>query len=257
MVAIHLYFSLIGLGNFLFSDEDIRPGLVLNPTRKRQYEMEKKRQIDAKKPKSRQQQQKEQLEKGLSTAISSDNKGFQMLAKMGFKEGEGLGKAKTGRTEPIKIELKTEKLGLGVETHTKDVIKARITKKRENLAKTVSDFRINNKLKQAQRYLHKDLITAQRACEDLDIKHNMESPNKEFFWTRDTMKRKKNFESEEDEIEFDDEFSLFFTDDNLCEIIQYLRDTYLYCIYCAFVASDHDDLNTNCPGIHRNDHDDA
>lgn len=184
----------------LFSDKDIRPGLVLNPSRKRQYEIEKKRQLEVKKPKSIKQLQKEQLEKGLSTAISSDNKGFQMLAKMGFKEGEGLGKSKSGRTEPIKIELKNEKLGLGVETHVKEKVKATISMKKQNLAKTLSDFQMNNKLKQAQRSLHKDIITAQRACEDLDLKHNVESPVQDFFWTRDTIKGKMNFENEEEEM---------------------------------------------------------
>lgn len=241
---------------FLSSDEDIRPGLVLNPSRKRQYEIEKKRGLGVKKTKSIKQLQKEQLEKGLSTAISSDNKGFQMLAKMGFKEGEGLGKSKSGRTEPIKIELKNEKLGLGVETQVREKVKATISRKKENLAKTLSDFQRNNKLKQAQRCLHRDIIVAQRACEDLDLKHNVESPIQDFFWTRDTIKGKMNFENEEEEAEFDNEFSLYFTEENLCEIIQYLRQVYLYCIYCAFVAADNEDLETNCPGLYRNDHDD-
>ena len=33
--------------------------------------------------------------------IKDENKGRQMLEKMGWVEGEGLGKTKTGRTEPV------------------------------------------------------------------------------------------------------------------------------------------------------------
>lgn len=36
--------------------------------------------------------QKERLEEGLSTAISSSNKGFSMLQKMGYQPGTSLGK---------------------------------------------------------------------------------------------------------------------------------------------------------------------
>ena len=34
----------------------------------------------------------ERLEEGLTTKIGKENKGFQMLMKLGFKEGQTLGK---------------------------------------------------------------------------------------------------------------------------------------------------------------------
>ena len=34
--------------------------------------------------------------------ISSENKGHRMLAKMGWKEGSGLGKDSAGRAEPVR-----------------------------------------------------------------------------------------------------------------------------------------------------------
>ena len=36
-----------------------------------------------------------------------------MLAKMGYKSGEGLGKSSSGRVDPIPITVKTNRKGLG------------------------------------------------------------------------------------------------------------------------------------------------
>ena len=46
-------------------------------------------------------------------SIDSSNKGFAMLAKMGYKTGESLGKSNSGRIEPIPIEVKNDRGGLG------------------------------------------------------------------------------------------------------------------------------------------------
>ncbi|XP_076465196.1 uncharacterized protein LOC143296985 isoform X2 [Babylonia areolata] len=46
--------------------------------------------------------------------ISSENKGHRMLAKMGWKEGSGLGKDSAGRAEPVTVELRAQQsAGLG------------------------------------------------------------------------------------------------------------------------------------------------
>ena len=39
------------------------------------------------------------------TPIASKNKGFQMLAKMGWSKGQGLGKSETAIVEPVRIRL--------------------------------------------------------------------------------------------------------------------------------------------------------
>ena len=46
-------------------------------------------------------------------SIASSNKGFKMLKKMGWKDGDGLGKEKKGRVEPVKVEERPERQGLG------------------------------------------------------------------------------------------------------------------------------------------------
>mmetsp|Transcript_7064 Transcript_7064/g.6906 ORF Transcript_7064/g.6906 Transcript_7064/m.6906 type:complete len:102 (-) Transcript_7064:46-351(-) len=45
--------------------------------------------------------------------------GEKMLKKMGWKEGEGLGKHKTGEVEPIQVRKRKENLGVGGEATTK------------------------------------------------------------------------------------------------------------------------------------------
>ncbi|XP_026282871.1 angiogenic factor with G patch and FHA domains 1 isoform X1 [Frankliniella occidentalis] len=48
-------------------------------------------------------------------SIRSTNKGFKMLSKMGWKEGESLGKGGTGLTEPVLVTQRAEKAGLGAD----------------------------------------------------------------------------------------------------------------------------------------------
>ena len=45
-------------------------------------------------------------EQGLQTSLDSSNKGFELMAKMGYKSGDSLGKSNTnGIVEPLSIEV--------------------------------------------------------------------------------------------------------------------------------------------------------
>ncbi len=46
-------------------------------------------------------------------------RGFQLLAKMGYKAGEGIGKEGKGRAAPITVDLKASRTGLGVDEDRK------------------------------------------------------------------------------------------------------------------------------------------
>lgn len=97
--------------------EDVRPGLVMNRITSRQNEIStKKNRLDeehriAQKPLH--VVERERREEGLSQAISSDNKGFTMLTKLGYKAGDSLGRSTAAIAEPIKIEVKSDRGGLG------------------------------------------------------------------------------------------------------------------------------------------------
>lgn len=49
-------------------------------------------------------------------SISSENKGFKMLAKMGWSEGSSIGKSDLGIKEPVQVKTQTGTIGLGHES---------------------------------------------------------------------------------------------------------------------------------------------
>lgn len=74
--------SLVSIDLILSTKADIRPGL--NPKLKK--EKPKVKLVSIK------HLEKEKRDDGLQTPLTADNKGFALLAKMGFKPGSGLGK---------------------------------------------------------------------------------------------------------------------------------------------------------------------
>ena len=83
---------------FIFlSSGDLRPGLVSKQVARQHMQSLKHKEANAtSKVKPRKQLEAEKREKGLQQSIGSDNKGFAMLQKMGFKPGMSLGKKGTG-----------------------------------------------------------------------------------------------------------------------------------------------------------------
>lgn len=149
----------------------MRPGLLLNKSQKRKHELDKKQQEDrSKKPKSYHEQEKETREKGLSTAISSENKGFKMLEKMGYKAGSGLGKSVAGITEPVAIKTKDDASGVGRNEHLKEVIQMKRDLKEMTLKVKENEFRSAKAEKHNIMMLQKDYRKGQRTCEELDLK---------------------------------------------------------------------------------------
>lgn len=73
-----------------FSD-NVRPGLIWN--RRKQREIMINEEVKKVKMKPISVIQNEKREEGMKTAISSENKGFQLLQKMGYQPGQSLGKS--------------------------------------------------------------------------------------------------------------------------------------------------------------------
>lgn len=98
-----------------------------------------------------------------------------MLQKMGYKSGEALGKTGSGRIEPINIELKVDRTGLGRESVLKEIAERKLAARKrylEHLKQTtnVDDFRKRMTQKTQERQDEKDLRKSQRVCLDLDTK---------------------------------------------------------------------------------------
>lgn len=120
--------------------------------------------------------------KGLAEALPETNKGFSLLKKFGFQEGQGLGSQGQGRTEPVPIEIKAGRGGLGLDAVKKQQVAAR-ERAQELLAKraqvrevqSVEQFRRQQREKFAAKRTAKDLYAAQKACLQLDQARGIES----------------------------------------------------------------------------------
>lgn len=101
----------------LHRSNEIRPGLIKSKANQRLITVSSKKakydEDHRSKTKPTKILEEERRHEGLSNAISSQNKGFAMLTKMGYKEGEAIGKSSNGILEPIGIDIKTDRGGLG------------------------------------------------------------------------------------------------------------------------------------------------
>ena len=78
---------------FIFHSPDTRPGLVpKHIARKHQIEKKEREANQKNKQKPKAVLEKEKRDEGLGAAITSENKGFSLLAKMGYKPGMAIGK---------------------------------------------------------------------------------------------------------------------------------------------------------------------
>uniref|UniRef100_W8B7W6 Coiled-coil domain-containing protein 75 n=1 Tax=Ceratitis capitata TaxID=7213 RepID=W8B7W6_CERCA len=119
-----------------FLSGDVRPSLVQQSKSKRELALE-----DQKKEHIKRQKQESRLRKGIVDAktleeslkkpIEKHNKGFQMLAKMGYRPGQALGSKRSCNLEekrllePIPISVKSDRGGLGREAALLDLSEKR------------------------------------------------------------------------------------------------------------------------------------
>ena len=173
-----------------------------------------------------------------------------MLMKMGYKPGKGIGKKESGICEPIPVDLKNNRQGLGKE---KEKPKKKIHNKNplEKLEKLdMVDFRSRLAQKKSEQVAAMDLRKSQKICEQLDIQNKIEKPYESWFWY---PKEKEGREFEESESSEEDEEELK-NSEKLEVLTKYLRGKYFYCIWCGVAYDNADDLRESCPGSTRSDH---
>ncbi|KAF3075184.1 G patch domain-containing protein 11 [Trichoderma lentiforme] len=126
-------------------------------------------------------------EKALSTSMLEDprskkSKGLAMMAKMGFKGG-GLGKKakdgeSSGKSEPIKISMKEDRGGIGMDSEKKRKLQEAIE---EREIKTVKidplEYRERMRVEREDARLESQLHAAQRTAERLDDEKAGSDPN--------------------------------------------------------------------------------
>jgi len=247
-----------------FLKNDTQPGLVPEIfARKRVREETGKKKAREHKTKSMKVKEAEGREEKLNKSIDESNKGFAMLTKMGFKKGMGLGKQGQGRAEPIPLDLKFGRKGLGTEEEEKRkvqkrhmalMMRAKQKQASEQLLK--GDFVDRRRKKENEYQIRKDFAKSQKCCEQLDAAKNLDMP---FPWAWpatlvDTGKCEAEkeegdgFVDVEEEEEEEEEEKLEEVDLHLDTLTNYLKSMHNYCIWCGTAYNDTEDMDSNCPG---------
>src|SRR5271156_2102291 len=108
-----------------------------------------------------------------NTLDDSSSKGFKMMAALGYKAGSALG---TGREngallEPIGLETKEGRSGIGADSEKKRKFREEVERKageEKRLKVDEGDFRERNRLEREEKRLDGQLTGAQKVCERLD-----------------------------------------------------------------------------------------
>ena len=179
------------------------------------------------------------LEEGLNTPLNESFKGYKLLQKMGFKSGELIGKNSHGLSEPIKINLNSNRNGIGIKI--KKPKKMDPSKHELNTLESqkISKYKVDSKMKYMftkMKNMFKDAILT---CRSLDIKNKIF--NNEIVI--DSFNLLNLIETENKGlISKAVEWSIQGTD----SINEYCRQTFNYCIYCSIHFKSRKELFDSC-----------
>lgn len=125
-------------------------------------------------------------EAALSTALPTSSKGFKMMAKFGFKQGDALGKSENARKEPVQVNIKEDRGGIGLESEKKRKFKEQMEKAQREAKRSKAedlDYREAQRQQMREKKLERDLYSTQKTAERLHdeaagIKDSSEIPLK-------------------------------------------------------------------------------
>lgn len=251
---------------FLSKIQDVKPGVSMvrrvRETMKREAQIQEKNIMNRQKPYK--EQEKESREAALQSSISNENKGFALLQKMGYKAGQGLGKQGAGRVDPIPLNIKTDRGGIGMEELKKrkaeeelEHYRQKVRAKQQNETKSLEDFRSRVRTDREERKIEGDLRRSQRSCEQLDSQQGVTVPREEWYWPKTDVDDDDDDEEEEedDKEEKDEEEAVKLSSfDKLQILTSYLRGRHFYCLWCGTTYNNEEDLCSNCPGDTAADH---
>lgn len=255
---------------FITKQEDLRPGMPMLRREKEalRKEVHHKEMNIKNRQKSFKEEEQERREAVMKSSLGNENKGFALLQKMGYKAGQGLGKAGAGRVEPIPVNIKTDRGGIGLE----EVKKRKAEEKLENFRRKIQvkqqvekqdleNFRLRMRTEKEERQIEADLWKSQRACEQLDSQKGITEPRDPWYWPASKTEEVEEEEEEdndndnEETEEEEDEAEQLTSFEKLQILTSYLRNVHFYCIWCGTSYDDDEDLSSNCPGETAADHD--
>ncbi|XP_021724005.1 G patch domain-containing protein 11-like [Chenopodium quinoa] len=187
------------------------------------------------------EEDKQTLE-NLQSAIPQSNIGFKLLKQMGYTPGKGLGKeGSVGREEPIGLEIRRSRAGIGREDPAKERVKREKVKevwKKKTEEVMLEDFGVRQKMQWKSKRVVINYNKAKAALDQLENREPAVEPEKE----------------EGDDGEDEEEEEEVITEEDLLELLEKLREEHRYCLFCGCQYESMEALLSNCPGRNEDDH---
>lgn len=107
-------------------------------------------------------------DEALRTAIDPSNRGFQMMAKLGFKPGSALGKSEDARTEPIQLVRKEDRGGIGHINEKKRKFDEAAEEEAKRAKMDPEEYRERIRQEREQKRFQSQMFAAQKVAEQFD-----------------------------------------------------------------------------------------
>ena len=116
------------------------------------------------------------------------------------------------------------------------------------------------------------LVQAQKSCRELDEKKEYMEPPESWFWPPPPKKEEEEDDDEEEKDEAQklkellqkqeeekrqEEEDSFNASEKLGMVVRYLRTTHLYCLHCGIQWETDLEMDVECPGADREDHENS
>lgn len=178
----------------------------------------------------------------IESAIPQSNIGFKMLKQMGYTPGKALGKEGSGICEPVGIEIRRGRGGLGREDPETEKLKReekRVIEERVSEKELMAEFGSRRKEEWRRKRVVSSFWKGKAVLDQLEGKEVVEEEKGEGG--------EKDGDEEEEEEEV-------ITEEDLRDVLMKLRDEFRYCLFCGYQYESMEALNSNCPGIDEDDH---
>lgn len=146
-----------------------------------------------------------------TSTLDPSNKGFKMMAKLGFKSGESLGKrastadatptdgSGSGRSEPLNLVFKEDRGGIGLDSEKKRKVREQAEEAVKKIKREEGDYRDRVREERELRRIEAQVRAAQKVAERLDAATEGESAEDD---NKDTPKKD---DEDDDEVNGNDQ----------------------------------------------------
>lgn len=192
--------------------------------------------------------------KQTQTGAAPSSKAAQMMAKMGYKQGDRLGASGSGLKEAlVAVDEFSRREGIGHQAKLRRAIAQEDDSFRQDVASSSEEKRIAKQLRSAQNVaetLYRRRLAKQQGVEDDDGIRLPDATDCPLIWRELLYERRE--ESHDDE-ELETWLSLG-TRERLTDVLEHLREEHHYCFFCGCEYEDEQELAANCGGVQEKDH---